>query len=204
MRGEGPTLIVLKVTLIALLCISIDSLVFAQTARAESQKIVPTSKTDRQSSASNELDLTAATLPPNFKGQSIPAIWNTLNTLHLGKSEYETNSQYQERVSQLSKHKLLGNIPLDGVVAIVVLCDDPDLGTLCSEYNSETRELKVTSPIQRDAFLIEQEYSPRREAGIGQNAFGVKRRIYVQSRVEYYLTTKVPEMVSGADSRPVR
>jgi hypothetical protein len=143
-------------------------------------------------------------LPPHFEGVSISAIWQALARPDLRKSEYETETQYDSRISNLGNSKLIGNIPVNGLLAIVIPCDYPEPGLQCDQYDAERQRMSVESPIDENGFLVKEEAGPRRPGGIAQNGFGARFSISKQDMTRYFVSAAVPAWYTPQTTEPLR
>jgi hypothetical protein len=143
-------------------------------------------------SAGQTLDLSVEKLPPHFEGQSIPLIWQSLLHLNLRKSDYETEAQYQSRIERLGATKIVGNVPLNGMIAMVIVCDYPDPDLQCDQYDAEQQVMSVESPID-EYFLVREDAGPRRPGGIAQNGFGARFSMVKQDMTRYFVSAGVPK-----------
>jgi hypothetical protein len=150
------------------------------------------------------LDLSLDRLPPHFEGDSIPTIWQSLSRLKLVKSDYETETQYVSRVQSLSQKKLIGSVPLDGLIAIVIPCDYPDsIDFQCDVYDAERQVLSIESPIDEYQFLVRQDSGVKRPAGIAQNGFGARFPISKRDMTRYFVSAGVPAWYNAASKEPI-
>jgi hypothetical protein len=160
-------------------------------------------------------DTTLEKLPPSFPGNSIVAIFQAVAAQKdLQKSEFETSTQYQDRITLRSRSKLAGNLSLNGSVAFVVPFDAWEPKKTCQYYDADKQALTVLlqfgsanpqMPSEHDPVSIQlrEERGPRSPAGMAQNGFGAKFPISRQSITRYYLDTTVPEWFNRATSEDV-
>lgn len=189
-------------------------------------------KVNRVSPALLPFDLKSETLPPMFSGDSIISLFHAVSDRRdLLKSEYETDAEYHARMAQAAETTLLGTIPLNGEIAIVVPCDASDSEKACERYNADKEELSVLLPFPSvdpelarleqnpgtgsaepapssariepsTALEILETAGPRIPDGIAQNGFGVSFRIWKQSVTRYFVETVIPTWFSLAASSP--
>jgi hypothetical protein len=149
-------------------------------------------------------DPTVERLPAHFEGLSISNLWQALARPDLRKSEYETQSEYDSRIANLGTSRLIGNVPLNGLIAIVIPCDYPEPGLQCDQYDAEHQRMSIESPIDENDFLVEEDASPRRPGGIAQNGFGARFSISKQNMTRYFVSATVPSWYTAQTTEPSR
>lgn len=127
-------------------------------------------------------DLSAESLPNNFRGMDCVRVAAALKRLPLNKSQFETTVIYEQRLAHLKENRLLyGAIHLGDVLAFKVL---PPLTT---NYDADTAVLTIDDADGETAFAGDdtEMFSAWRvttldasqSSYVGSNAFGVKARV---------------------------
>lgn len=152
-------------------------------------------------------DLTAKQLPPKYLGHSLVDVWGLLNDRKkkFSQGEYETTQAWQTRLAKLKTERLMGEVTMVSDYAF-------KLTNVETTYSADAEALTLTAQtaksgfdsINNDSLLgfdsIQWWYNNKKAgAYVGSNAFGVKRRVQVETEQIYYLLFK-PETLGKANT----
>lgn len=145
----------------------------ARVKRSRSEKVSPL--------AGIPFDPAVEVLPPNFKGNNIKPIYHSISIkkIFLGKSEYETKAQYEERKKEALLKPYLGPLKLDSMLAF-------SINDLKTEYDAELQMLKVKAGLGSGRIALSSNLI-KKVSYTGRNAFGVRARVTEKLYYEYEL-----------------
>lgn len=174
-----------------------------------------TSRTRVNAPIERPFDVHQDRLPPQFTGNSITAIFNAVqHRLDLRKSEFESDARYQERIAKLSNSRLVGDVPLNGTIAVALTCDTSEPHRECDHYDAESGSMYVEVPFlsvqpgtgsdeyQPASIQVKEEASRRIPAGIAQNGFGARFAISSQDVTRYFIDAVPPYWLNAASVQP--
>lgn len=92
-----------------------------------------------------EFDESVEQLPSKFLGHDIVKLFNTLKTLPLRKSEFESSLQYSERLNQISNIRLFGSLIFDSTFAFTYTANERvSSDSLKANYDADRQVLSVS------------------------------------------------------------
>lgn len=162
------------------------------------QRAQTTAKAPAQAYSTAEFDPSINRVPAHFRGHNPSDLLNAAKSLatRMAKSEYETEVQWKERCANALRYPFFRQMTPESTFAIVI---DPAMskGGMWTEYNPEDRQLNVFVQAKRGftdgnwrSVLLNQT-SVYGVPYIGENAYGVKRRITKISRTVLELCYRV-------------
>ena len=124
-------------------------------------------------------------LPERYKGNNIYAILRGVETVKAEKSDYETTKEYRDRMAAIGAHKITPKITVGDTVSFVF--DDTD--QMLIRYDADDKAITLKKDLTGFSFFVINANrhnisgaiidSIDKNVGsyIGQNGFGVKKRI---------------------------
>jgi hypothetical protein len=98
-----------------------------------------------------------STIPNDYHGHDIKAIYQALQEKMKGKGEFETTTEYKERIANTSTTPFLGTLKADSIFAVCVEAD--------SQYDADAGTSTVTFPLSKPPILIS-EFDKRADEGV--------------------------------------
>jgi hypothetical protein len=153
-------------------------------------------------------DVNAERLAQNYKGHDIAGIYNSIkNKIKLEKSEFETTSDYDDKISSI----VIDDIYAFRLADTTKVINGHYSGVQSITYDADNKKMKVVIKTDRDgqwsykngrASIIIKEIKGKSESYVGANAFGVKTIVERRSGTQYLiaLTNQKKFGVSQFDS----
>jgi hypothetical protein len=130
-------------------------------------------------------------LPPGFAGNDIKAVWKKLNEIHSSDSrgEFETTEEFRKRLDHESNLPLIGSLTAKSTLAFVV-------SPFITKYDADAGILRMSTLVfsviggrfakRAYEITVDSIEGPRVKA-VGENAFGAKRPIEIETSTSYML-----------------
>jgi hypothetical protein len=157
--------------------------------------------------STTEINTGAASLPPNFSGNSLAAVYSVMKGRQdeMDKREFETTDQYKTRIAVTKARPIIGSLGIHNRFAFVL--EDVDAKYDADNHNlhlairadySRVRSQTAKPIAERNLTITAMSSLTSQGEYIGQNAFGAKWRIVRGTEVLWYLECPGDALQQGA------